>query len=95
VYEISSEKELDDYLRGKEILPYLHSATSSPALLLEGEGSNNTLPLLLGEDRGEVEKDEIQKYFLLRYDGLNIGVELKRSKTGSFTNTFAKEWQRR
>lgn len=60
VYEIRSEQELDDYLRGKEI----------------GE----SIP---------------EGYSVLRYDGLNVGLESANPKNGHFTNTFPKEWQRR
>lgn len=60
IYEIRSEQELDDYLRGKEI----------------GEGLQ-------------------EEYCLLRYDGLNIGLESVSPKTGHLTNTFPREWQRK
>ncbi|EKD30417.1 MAG: hypothetical protein ACD_78C00065G0012 [uncultured bacterium (gcode 4)] len=60
IYEIRSEQELDDYLRGKEI----------------------------GENLGEW-------YFVLRYDGLNLGIESANPKNNRFTNTFPREWQRK
>lgn len=60
VYEVQSDKELDDYLRGKEL-------------------ENN---LQCG-------------YYVLRYDGLNIGLESVHPKSGRLTNTFPREWQRK
>lgn len=60
IYEVQNEKELDDYLRGKEI----------------------------GENLEE-------GYSVLRYDGLNLGIETANPKNGHFTNTFPREWLRR
>ena len=43
----------------------------------------------------EIGENLIEEYYVLRYDGLNLGIESMNPKTGHFTNTFPREWQRK